>query len=167
MNALLSVVLWLCWGVDRGPSPILPQKQLDHWLRVMGTLILNATITDQYFERPTPTYVLCDTIDSFMRPLVFSNGSRYPVHNFTPYELTILGIQYMDEVYTPANFPFTYRPDALVDMTNSSAHHIYRIVCKDYWIDPQPDWPGYVIATFMLCMMSWRAGFMMIPLRLE
>lgn len=138
-------------------------NQTIHISRIMMSDELYPMVSDVYFGNGEHTFGLCETMQRF----ILQNESSYRyvsgvlVHDFLETELSVLDNEYMATIYKPQSFPYTYRKNAYVKFTNTTANYLYRQVCKDYYKDGPADSivPSLLIVFMILvttCHLNWN-----------
>jgi len=136
------------------------QKQSYHVSKIMETKLLDPMKSDYYFQVNMQTFSMCETLQ---RMIISQNKytihDNIPTYDFQNEELNELNREYMNAIYNPTNFPYTYRHDVYIQFTNKTANHLYKIVCKDYYKDEPSSKPAYGLCIFMIIAMLYRFVF--------
>lgn len=126
------------------------QKQ--NYNSIMKTNIINPLNTDFIYDLPVHNYNLCPLLHNYVwstrifpkdRP-IYRVPQHMISHNFTNNELNKINIKFIELIYTPKNYPLTYRDNVYSNIDNSTANRIYYLVCKDYYRgEPSPTMPVF------------------------
>jgi hypothetical protein len=137
-------------------------KQERHVQNILSKNILDPLKSDLYYGTVTDTmynYELCTMLDNCVRKThkwspndpIYKVPAHQISHNFSKTELKTLNSEYMKVIYTPNNFPYTYREkNVFININNQTANQLYYNYCKDHFRGEPSDVVPFLFCTGMI-----------------
>jgi hypothetical protein len=148
-------------------------KQEIHVHDILSKNILDPLKSDLYYGKLMDTmynYDLCPILNNYVRKThkwsptdpIYKVPSYQISHNFSKRELKSINSEYIKMIYTPINFPYTYRPkNVFININNKTANELYYNYCKNYFRGlPSDVVPYYFCIGMILAVTLHFFGFL-------